>query len=132
MQCLSKANNYTRKVNIYTMRVEIFKEEEFEVLKGYKNFEQEIVCVKTRDEDKWEISVTDNTMLTKLRKRFLKSEGKWKAYKEVSSSGNIQCYYFDIPSNGISFKSGGRTKRTPMSEEQRKAASARMKAMFRK
>lgn len=113
------------------MRVEIFKEEEFESVQGYKPIEQETACMKVRNEDKWLISTTDNTMISKLKRKFLESKGLWKAYKEITidkqtKKEEITTYFFEVPKNAVAFRTGIK-RETHLTEEQRKAVSERFK-----
>jgi len=113
------------------MRVEIFKEEEFESIQGCKPIEQETACMKVRNEDKWLISTTDNTMISKLKRKFIESKGLWKAYKEITinkqtKKEEITTYFFEVPKNAVTFRTGIK-RETHFTDEQRKAIGERFR-----
>lgn len=82
--------------------------------------EQETVIVIDRQTRKASIYSTDTRFINKLDKRFERT-------KEHFDEDGIYAVEYEVPENLISFRSPT-TKRT-MTEEQKKAASERMKKM---
>lgn len=100
-------------------------------IRGISSDEVETIINFTKLEDKAIIYTTDNTVLTKLKKRIKSNPGEWKIvrmFTRVSDNGKSEITGVEIscPKKYISFKSYSRK----VSEEQKKLASERFKKMW--
>lgn len=93
------------------------------------NEEREISLVKTAVDDCWSVYISDNSMLTKI-KRIMKQPGgeRIKCWEAGRSEGYATGYFFEMPEDCISIRARKKTRRNPLTDEQRKAIGARFKA----
>ena len=91
--------------------------------------EREISLVKTAVDDCWSVYVSDNSMLTKI-KRAMKQPGgeRIKCWEAGRSEGYPTGYFFEMPAECISIRARKKTRKNPLTDEQRKAIGARFKA----
>ena len=89
--------------------------------------EQEVVLQKSRDEDRWSVWVTDNLWFTKL-KNLMKTSPELYRLENVSwnKEGRPTGYEWSFPKKLLTLRSKEATRE--MSEEQKEAARARLKA----
>ena len=93
------------------------------------NEEREISIVKTAVDDVWSIYVSDNSMLTKI-KRAMKQPGgeRIKCWEAGRVDGFPTGYFFEMPTECIAFKARKKTRKKPLTDEQRKAIGERFRA----
>ena len=91
--------------------------------------EQETTICWLRDEDTASICVTDNTMITKLKKAMAKDPNNYKCFYYEGNvdpkNGKLFNYFFEIPKKLISFRSS-RTKVTDPEAKAKRAERMRM------
>ena len=89
---------------------------------------QEVAINFLRDDKIAVMTVTDNTMITKLKKLVEKDPDNYKCYicSRDPDTGEPHGYIFEFPKKCLSFRAVSTKKRT-MTEEQRKAVAARFK-----
>ena len=92
--------------------------------------EREITLVKTDADKVWNVYVSDNKMLTKL-KRVMKAapEGSIKCrLAGKDANGFPTGYFFELPVDCVHFRAGKKKRKKPLTEEQRKAIGQRFRA----
>lgn len=100
------------------------KEKQLDFVLSRELNEQETTITIMRNEEYAEIYVSDNTMLTKIRKLVLNNPSQWVVTKvEKDSDNNYTGFFIQVPKNFISFK----LKNKELSEEVRAQAAERMK-----
>ena len=105
------------------MTTKIVKPEEMVSVKC--EMESQELCINSyRDEDKMHISVTDNIMLTKIKRSAMKSPDLFHIEAQINEKGEVEVYNITAPKKLLSIR-GVLSTRT-LTEEQRRAASERM------
>lgn len=91
--------------------------------------EREISFVKTAVDDVWSVYVSDNSMLTKI-KRAMKQPGgeRIKCWEAGRVDGFPTGYFFEMPAECISIRARKKTRKNPLTDEQRKAIGERFRA----
>ena len=89
---------------------------------------KEISIVKTAMDNVWSVYVSDNKMLTKL-KRVMKQPGgeRIKCWEAGRCDGYPTGYFFELPVECLAFKARKKTRKRELTEEQRKAIGQRFK-----
>lgn len=100
--------------------------EEIESVKCQKD-EQETALSWYRDDEYVRMSVTDNTMLTRMKKLVSKYPKDFKCYVNCydPDTGKPASYFFEFPVNCIGFRA-----HRELSEEQREVFRNRMKKLW--
>ena len=90
--------------------------------------EREISFVKTAVDDVWSVYVSDNSMLTKI-KRAMKQPGgeRIKCWEAGRVDGFPTGYFFEMPADCISIRARKKTRKIPLTDEQRKVIGERFR-----
>ena len=90
--------------------------------------EREISLVKTAVDDVWSVYVSDNSMLTKI-KRVMKQPGgeRIKCWEAGRVDGFPTGYFFELPVECISIRAKKKSFKRNLTEEDRKAIGERFK-----
>lgn len=105
--------------------------DEIESIRGSCSADEREICLTKSDNDLvWSVFVSDNKMLTKLKK-IMKSEKAtnikcWESGRD--SDGYVMGYFFELPVDCIHFRAGKGTRKKSLTEEERKAIGARFRA----
>ena len=91
--------------------------------------EREVSLVKTAVDDVWSVYVSDNSMLTKI-KRAMKQPGgeRIKCWEAGRVDRFPTGYFFEMPAECISIRARKKTRKNPLTDEQRKAIGERFRA----
>lgn len=88
--------------------------------------EQETIISFSRDDEEAEIYTSDNTVLTKLKKKLAKDPKNYLCYEgPKDENDNVTGYFFKCPKKFIRF--GTASNRKPLSDSQKQAISDRFK-----
>lgn len=79
--------------------------------------EQEVTFSSYRGDNTIEVYASDNTWVTKLKRAWAKNVDNWKCFATKDKEGNVVGYFFEMPKNALSVKSGIK-KRMNFSAEQ--------------
>ena len=89
--------------------------------------EQEFTLTGYRTDDYFDVSVSDNIMLTKMKKLMKASPDRCKLTNiSFDTEGNPTCYFFRISKKCIGFRTKEIKRDRALSEEQRKALAERL------
>ena len=80
--------------------------------------EQEVTFSSYRGDNTIEVYASDNTWITKLKRAWAKNVDNWKCFATKDKEGNVVGYFFEMPKNALSIKSGVK-KKVNFSEEHR-------------
>ena len=109
-------------------RIYITNINSFETIYSTSFEEQEITISKTRDQSMYTIFVSDNTMLTKLKRIMATApDGYVKCWEgSRASNGKITGYFFELNARCLSFRAGAKRNRNlALTEEQKAERKAR-------
>ena len=68
--------------------------------------EQEVTFSSYRGDNTIEVYASDNTWITKLKRAWAKNVDNWKCFATKDKEGNVVGYFFEMPKNALSVKSG--------------------------
>ena len=68
--------------------------------------EQEVTFSSYRGDNTIEVYASDNTWITKLKRAWAKNVDNWKCFATKDREGNVVGYFFEMPKNALSVKSG--------------------------
>lgn len=103
----------------------LFKKEEFETIRC-KAEEQETTIVISRKEDTATIYTSDNTMLTKILRVYVKNPSVWECYENPRDrEGRVTGYTFKTTRKNISFRSGNKESRKGISGDKNRGDALR-------
>lgn len=90
--------------------------------------EKEISIVKTALDDTWSVYISDNAMLTKM-KRAMKQPGgdRIKCWEAGRCDGYVTGYFFELPAECINIRAKKKSFKRNLTEEDRKAIGQRFK-----
>ena len=97
---------------------------EVQTVKGIKSAERETSIHWSFKDDNVIVSTTDNTFITKMKRRLLSDPDHYKCFAFENKDGTVDSYEFEFPLKCLSFRNF--SKRS-MTEEQRKAVADRMR-----
>ena len=91
--------------------------------------EREISLVKTVVDNVWSVYVSDNSMVTKI-KRVMKQPGgeRIKCWEAGRVDGSPTGYFFELPAECISIRARKKVRTREFTEEERKAIGERFRA----
>lgn len=72
--------------------------------------EQEVTFSSYRGDNTIEVYASDNTWITKLKRAWAKNVDNWKCFATKDSRGSVVGYFFEMPKNALSVKSGIKKK----------------------
>lgn len=72
--------------------------------------EQEVTFSSYRGDNTIEVYASDNTWITKLKRAWAKNVDNWKCFATKDSRGRVVGYFFEMPKNALSVKSGIKKK----------------------
>lgn len=72
--------------------------------------EQEVTFSSYRGDNTIEVYASDNTWVTKLKRAWAKNVDNWKCFATKDKEGNVVGYFFEMPKNALSVKSGIKKK----------------------
>ena len=68
--------------------------------------EQEVTFSSYRGDNTIEVYASDNTWITKLKRAWARNVDNWKCFATKDKEGNVVGYFFEMPKNALSVKSG--------------------------
>lgn len=100
------------------------------VIRGVISDEQETTVVVSRNLDQMDIYTSDNIYLTKLKKLITSNPDEWKLVDVYEGKDGITGVRVRAPKNLLSLRE--KTVKRELTDEQREAASNRMKELWQK
>lgn len=105
--------------------VELYTADELESVDASSD-EQEVTIAAYRSDERMSLWVTDNTMLTKVKKCMRVNPEEWKLERvEWHKEGTVAGYEFSFPKKYLSFRT--KTTTYELTDEQRAERAARFK-----